>query len=54
MGFREDRPCQQGVIAIAGQTAVGWKVALCVEQAPWSAQSVGMSAHPDEGNVPAK
>jgi class 3 adenylate cyclase len=33
-GFREDGPCQHGVIAIADPTAIGRKVAAVAEQAP--------------------
>ena len=31
-GFLEDRPCQQGIVPLAGPTPVGRKVLLCTEQ----------------------
>jgi hypothetical protein len=39
-GFREDRPGQQGVVALAGPTAVSQRVLLCTEQLPCMATTV--------------
>ena len=36
-GFREGRPGQRGIVALAGPAAVGRKVALVTEQAPFGA-----------------